>query len=171
MERSGSALLGGVFVGCSVGVSVGMVSGLFSGVVAGLIAAVIMVLGFSLFLKESKDQLSLHHVAETEVVASREDLLDICADALKSTRGVRNVSCDEAHFRLSAATGVNWKTWGDILHVEIGMVDPNRSRIRVASRPRLATTVFDAGRSKENVDAVIGRIELLVRQRKQSRPQ
>lgn len=75
-------------------------------------------------------------------------------------------ACSEAGAEIDAA--LNLKTWGLIMSAEFQPVTGNRTRISVATRPRLTATVTDWGQGRSDIHRLF---ESLERQVEVSQPQ
>jgi hypothetical protein len=64
------------------------------------------------------------------------------------------VLADDGRGRLQARTRVTWRSWGEHITVTIDDASPT-TRVMIASRPRLASTVVDYGKAHENIDHLV----------------
>jgi hypothetical protein len=55
---------------------------------------------------------------------------------------------------LEGRTGMSWKSWGEVVRVEIRPSGHGAVRVQVASRPALGTTLVDYGKALTNVNSV-----------------
>jgi hypothetical protein len=59
---------------------------------------------------------------------------------------------DEKHGLIIAKTGISWKSFGEILFVTVKKDNGNIVRVKIESKPALATTMVDYGKNLENVE-------------------
>jgi hypothetical protein len=92
--------------------------------------------------------------AETIVRGPMQVAVSAAREALEqlSARDVRVVDGPEPV--LLARAPMNLRTWGDKLSVTLTPIDEHSVRARVESRPRLASTLVDYGKSFENVERI-----------------
>lgn len=55
---------------------------------------------------------------------------------------------------LEARTGAGWRSFGEVITVQLASV-PGGTRVRIASRPKVPTTLIDYGSGRRRVDAVV----------------
>ena len=82
------------------------------------------------------------------------DLADRIVAALRSLPA-EVTAVDVPAGRYVARRGVSWKSWGEVVVVQL-TGDPAHPVATVSSRPRLGTTLIDYGRGRRNVEHVVG---------------
>lgn len=101
------------------------------------------------------------HVAagDTEVRPSREIIASAGAEStLTRARealaemGGRNIT--EAGNTLRATLPVTWRSFGEVVVIQVTENDECSSQVLLQSRPRVRTTVFDYGKNQANINAL-----------------
>ena len=51
---------------------------------------------------------------------------------------------------------MTWKTFGDVISLEVSNLDDDRTKVKILSRPLVRTTLIDYGQNLENVETIVG---------------
>lgn len=82
---------------------------------------------------------------------STSDALLKAEGALASLRKLKKSSIQVVASQITATTGTTWESFGERITVDV-TADAAASVVRICSRPRVATTVMDGGKGRENVE-------------------
>lgn len=136
-----------------------------------LIFSAVSGIGMSLFLvvshmsgirlrsrKVLSDTFSVRPVAECRIDADCDTVFAQCVEAVASIPGVRSWNADEAQGVITASVGWSWMSWGEAIRVDV-QPDAGAVLVRVASKPKLPTTIVDYGRNLRNVETVLRRLD------------
>ena len=133
-------------------------NGIISGLVFGTIASYILIsLHKSLSRKVVTD--SFNHVfgifqtRRIEIPLSYEDAYSLCLQSLKtiSRCSIQSQSPDEG--TMKARAGINWKTWGDDVLIEL-VKGEMATIVEISSRPSARSTLVDFGKNLDNVERI-----------------
>lgn len=161
-------LLSGVGFGLIIGLFLSLAYGLLMGMAIGMVTGLIFgfLLSLALFFLQvvsvrmmpyglSSETLGVYQVRTLEMKATYEDTLRLCEASLGAVKGAKVRFEDRAGGRIDARTGINWKTFGDDISIDVLKADTG-NRIRVVSRPALMSTIVDYGQNLENVEKITG---------------
>ncbi len=104
----------------------------------------------------SEGALSVHHVREVELRLSYDEAFDLCVSSLAAVRKCRILREDRSLGKIDARAGMTWKTWGDVVSLEVRRTSGDLTRVEISSRPALRTTLVDCGKNLENVESITG---------------
>jgi hypothetical protein len=153
-------LIVGVYVALSSGLLMGLVTGLVMGAIFGLLlSSLLFLMQFAtvrlMSYDVSEETLGVYQVRTLEMGLPYEEAFILCVASLQAVKGAKLQSEDRAEGRIEAKTGINWKTLGDDISIDI-LRSSHTMRIRVVSRPSLMTTVVDYGQNLDNVERMTG---------------
>jgi hypothetical protein len=161
-------LLSGVGFGLIMGLYLSLSYGIYTGMAAGIVTGVIFgfLLSLALFVMQvvsvkmmpyglSEETLGVYQVRTLEMELPYEETFILCEASLGAVRGAKLRSEDRGEGRIDARTGINWKTFGDDISIDILRSDIGQL-IRVVSRPTLMATIVDYGQNLENVEKIAG---------------
>lgn len=138
---------------------IGLISGLSSGLVIG--ALMVFILGFlhdRAVRKIDINALNIPegniHIRELKLLLPYEKAFDICIASVSSIKGCTIRAHNRNMGRIEAATGINWKTWGDTITFEIQRMDNKNTQVIITSSPSARTTLVDFGKNLENVEKI-----------------
>lgn len=147
----------GVFFGFQNGAYVGLASGLIAGVLFG--GAMAFILG-SFPGRQVQRAGNVYHERILEIKTSLDKAQNLCVESLKLIKGSKIRKQDSSQGIIIAKTGLNWKTWGDVITFELRKISRNdHIQIKVSSKPVLPTTLVDYGKNRENVDTISSFLE------------
>jgi hypothetical protein len=89
---------------------------------------------------------------------TREQINQACLEAVRQS-GFKIRESDLAAGRISARAGVNFRSWGESIHVYVDAED----RVDITSESRFPLTVVDWGKNRWNVERIFTRLESLIR--------
>lgn len=154
MLFAGLGALMGVVPNMPFSVAQGIVGGVAIGGVAGLLFGItVAAVGGALHFSQTTDPRVCHR-RMLVLDASRETAKNMCLAAIKP---IANASVQEespTQLRVTAKTGITWRSWGDLITCRIETTAPNRQTVAVESRPWLRTTLVDYGSNLRNVDTI-----------------
>lgn len=79
-----------------------------------------------------------------------DQIWDACIAALKRMKvGINTLDAKQG--LISGETGLNWRSWGEIVEVQITVVGPNECAVHVKSDCRMTTTLVDYGKNSSNI--------------------
>lgn len=81
-----------------------------------------------------------------------------CRQAVASLKRAKIVAADAATGRIEARTGGTWKSFGEVITVQVS-VARDGTLVTVTSKPRLAATLIDYGKNNENAERILAAIE------------
>lgn len=138
------------------GLNVGMALG---GAVALFMVAVLLPLDLSthIFLAKgrSRQLWELEQIREIDVVGTAKQILHACRQSLLVVPYVNSVSDDVENMITRASASVSWRSPGEDMEVEITPLGPNQWHLKVLSRPRNKSVVFDYAKNFENVETFV----------------
>ncbi|KGX92081.1 hypothetical protein N781_03060 [Pontibacillus halophilus JSM 076056 = DSM 19796] len=139
------------------GVSSGIVAGLFFGLFMTVVLGITdFVSGKKLGGKGSKgvhqqDDLSLH--------VGIEDAFERCKQSLTLLKDVEIKEENKQEGSLVAHTGATWKTFGEVVNIQLREEDFTVTHIHIESRPLAKQTLIDYGKNYENVKTIRDSLE------------
>jgi len=161
-------LFSGVCFGLIMGLYLSFFYGIYMGFAIGILMGIIFgfLLSLALFLMQvisvkvmpyglSEETLGVYQVRTLEMKVPYEEAFILCVASLGTVKGARIRSEDRIGGRIDAKTGINWKTLGDDISIDVLSTEVGQ-RIRVVSRPTLMTTIVDYGQNLENVEKITG---------------
>ena len=138
------------------GITVGLLLG---GMFALFMVAVLLPLDLSAHIFLSKGRYrqlwELEQVRELRAFGAAKQILHACRQALLVVPYVNAVSDDVENMVTRAMAGVSWRSPGEDLEVEITPSSPNEWHVKVVSRPRSKSVVFDYAKNFENVETFV----------------
>jgi hypothetical protein len=72
--------------------------------------------------------------------------------ALQAIPGLRILTENKATGEIGARTGMGWRSFGELVTIQVRRLADDRSTVRIRSEPRRRTTMIDYGKSVENVE-------------------
>ena len=151
-------LIMGLYLSLSYGIYMGMAVGIVTGVIFGFLLSSALFLMQVISVKMmpyglSEKTLGVYQVRTLEMNIPYEEAFILCAASLGAVKGAKIRSEDPADGRIDAKTGINWKTFGDDISIDVLRTEAGQ-RIRVVSRPTLMTTIVDYGQNLDNVEKI-----------------
>lgn len=145
------------------GITVGLLLG---GMFALFMVAVLLPLDLSAHIFLSKGRYrqlwELEQVRELRAFGTAKQILHACRQALLVVPYVNAVSDDVENMVTRAIAGVSWRSPGEDLEVEITPRAPNEWHVKVVSRPRSKSVVFDYAKNFENVETFVTQFSTFV---------
>ena len=88
-----------------------------------------------------------------EIPLAYEDAYSLCLQSLKTINrcSIRSQSPDEG--TIKARAGINWKTWGDNVLIEL-VKGEGSTIVEISSRPSARSTLVDFGKNLDNVERI-----------------
>ena len=80
---------------------------------------------------------------------------DRCLEALNKF-GARTKSEDREQGRIEAITSKNWRSWSEIILMQLTNQNTGQVGVQVSSSPKLKSTLLDYGKGYENVERITG---------------
>jgi hypothetical protein len=161
-------LFSGVCFGLIMGLYLSLLYGIYTGFAIGIVMGVIFgfLLSLALFLMQvvsvkmmpyglSEETLGVYQVRTLEMDLPYEEAFILCVASLGAVKGTKIKSEDRVEGRIDAKTGINWKTFGDDISIDVLSAGAGQ-RIRVVSRPTMMTTIVDYGQNLDNVERIAG---------------
>ncbi|MBM7603737.1 hypothetical protein JOC75_001710 [Metabacillus crassostreae] len=134
-------------------------------IVIGLVFGLFMSLFMTILDFQSKKSIGegksngVHKKGTIEVPLPEDEVFKLCRDAGSVLKGAKVRHENQQKGLLIIRTGINWKTWGDIIEIVVEDIDANHTRVFIQSRPVVPTTLVDYGKNYENIKRIIGYIE------------
>jgi hypothetical protein len=88
---------------------------------------------------------------------------DLCVASLSLFRRCIIQEENRSLGRIVARTGINWKTWGDVITISFKRTGSNCTYIQISSRPNARTTIVDYGKNLENVERIVSFLKKNIR--------
>lgn len=88
-----------------------------------------------------------------EIPLAFEDAYSLCLQSLKTIKrcSIQSESPDEG--TIKARAGINWKTWGDNVLIEL-VKGEGSTIVEISSRPSARSTLVDFGKNLDNVERI-----------------
>jgi hypothetical protein len=142
------------------GLQAGIKGGLFAGAFFGFLTFIILGLLHRQAVKKIKgkstrETMGMHHTRAIEIQLPYPRAFDLCIQSLSLMKRCRILEHDRSKGKITAKTGLNWKTWGDTITFNIKKTGKEHLKISVSSRPTARTTLVDYGKNLENVEKII----------------
>lgn len=144
-------------------VRTGIMAGLTGGVAVGLTLAVIV--GFlhrrcvqkisGKYPNENDHKMDVKAIRDIELKMPLDRAFDLCVESLDRIIRCNITEEDRSQGRITAKTGINWKTWGDTISLRLNRLNDNTTHVIVSSRPAARSTLVDFGKNLENVQSII----------------
>jgi hypothetical protein len=150
----------------------GPAAGLKGGILSGLLFGTLMfiIMGFlhthavkKMVTNNSGNALRTHHVRDLDLKSPYDRAYDLCISSLSLFRRCIIQEEDRSLGRIVARTGINWKTWGDLISITIKRTDNGYTYIEISSRPNARTTIVDYGKNLENVEKIVSFLKKNIR--------
>ena len=75
-------------------------------------------------------------------------------ESLSSIRKCKIRNREFSQGKIVAKVGLTWKSWEDVVSVDVSKMDDDRTQVEVSSRPALRTALVDNGKNLENVQKI-----------------
>lgn len=155
-----SGVIEGIWLAQWYGSRAGMAGGLFTGVTAGAVLFFITGILHDRAMRKSARDVSetaggIHHIREIEIERSFDESFDVCIESINVIRRCRLKKKDRSAGMVVAKAGINWKTWGDTITIDVCSTGERTSRIRVSSKPTHVSTIVDFGRNLQNIKSIL----------------
>ena len=73
---------------------------------------------------------------------------------LQKDKVLNRMKLNEIENGVELIAGFTWKSWGEIVEVRINELSQNEYIYKIASRPKLKTTLVDYGKNLENIQTI-----------------
>jgi hypothetical protein len=90
-----------------------------------------------------------------EVRQSLSAAFDASLAALKTIPGIRILHENAAIGDIGARSGMGWRSFGELVTIQVRRLADGRSSVRIRSEPRMKTTTVVYGKSVENVERFV----------------
>jgi hypothetical protein len=114
--------------------------------------------------KKQTHAAGVKHQRDIEIDMPYHAAFDACLAAVGELQRTKFREIDRFAGTIKVRTGINLMTYGEIITFQLQSLDADTTLVRIASRPRLKTTLIDYGRNLEHVN----RLSLYLRQRSAS---
>ena len=153
-------LITGALCSLRYGLQAGVICGLVSGPVCGLVLFLILGLLHIRAVKKVASDLSeeaygIHHVRDIKLQYPYDRAFNLCIKSLDRIKNCTIRMQNRSEGKITAKTGINWKTWGDTISFEIKRIDDTETHVKASSRPSMGTTIVDYGKNLENVEKIL----------------
>jgi hypothetical protein len=150
----------GIYYTFRYDVRTGIMAGLTGGVAVGLILAIIVgVLHRRCVQKISgqypDEKMDVNTIRDIKLKMPIDLAFDLCIESLIRINRCIVKEEDLSLGRITAKTGINWKTWGDTISFRLSRLNDDTTLVEVSSRPTARTTLVDFGKNLENVQSII----------------
>ncbi len=78
----------------------------------------------------------------------------LCLRSLETIPNCMLPTQNAAVGRITARTGVSWRSWGDEIAFQLYSEEGTSTRVEITSRPVVRTTLVDFGKNLENVEKI-----------------
>lgn len=105
-------------------------------------------------LEKSKEAYKLHHIRSFDITLSYNEVYKKC---LKSVNLIQNCKIkykDYSTGKIEALTGLNLKSWGEIITFDLQKIDKNKTQVKISSKPAVPITFVDYGKNLENIEII-----------------
>ncbi len=129
--------------------------GLASGIIFGLFMSLILGTFHKFKTKKiviSKD-VSVYQTRSIYLEISLDAAFDRCCEALRQI-GAKTKSKDREQARIEAKTTINWKSWSEVIFIQLTDQNTGQVIVQISSSPRVRTTLVDYGKGYENVERI-----------------
>ncbi|WP_054027694.1 hypothetical protein [Bacillus sp. FJAT-28004] len=99
----------------------------------------------------NKNGISVVNSIEFEAEGDKEEIFTICLESINCLKKCQIGQLNKGKGIFSVNIGINWRTWGDIIHFDIKGINENKCIVEVTSRPKMETTLIDFGKNLENI--------------------
>jgi hypothetical protein len=154
------AVFMGIYYTFRYDVRTGIIAGLTGGVAVGFMLAVIV--GFlhrrcvqKISGQYPDEKMEVNAIRDIELNMPLDRAFDLCVESLGLIRRCNVRDENRSQGRITATTGINWKTWGDTILFRLSRLNDDTTLVRVSSRPSARTTLVDFGKDLENVQLII----------------
>ena len=150
----------GIFYSLKYGFPSGLIAGLFrEGIIFGVFMSLILGFLHSWSVKrmpygKSEESLGVYHVRNVELRLPHDKVFNLCIASISSIKKCKIQTEDRSQGKIIAKAGSNWKTWGDVISLEVHKTDNYRTQVVVSSRPTVRATLVDYGKNLENVKII-----------------
>jgi len=154
------AVFTGTYYTYRFGLRTGITAGLTGGLALGLfLTAVVGFLHRRCVRKIAGDaaaqHMGVHAIRDIELPMSFEQAFALCIESLECINRCTVIEQDRPQGRITARTGINWKTWGDTISFRLSSLNGRGTRVNISSRPTARTTLVDFGKNLENVNKIV----------------
>lgn len=155
-------LISGATFGLVAAILVGFTTDLKRGIALGVGAGPLFGLWMALTIGTTHKVLTRKYANSEEVTPNQSTTIELdssldqsfeqCTEALAQF-GAMIQSSDKMKLEIKAATGMSWKSYGEILTIRL-IPGHQNVRIEISSSPKLKTTLVDYGKGRKNVDTI-----------------
>jgi len=158
-----SSFLPGILAGILFSVMFGTMSGIISGILTGLATGTTLFLITGVLHKrlvgkitgdKSEGVLKTCHFRDSRLEETFDNTYDLCINSLEVIGNYCILEADLHAGRIIAKTGINWKTWGDIITFDLIREGEESTLVNISSRPASSTTLVDFGKNLDNVQRI-----------------
>ncbi len=159
-------LMSGIPFGCLMGVmsfqmgdnADAIRNGILSGLICGTLVSYILIsLHKSLSRKVVSDasmpDYNIHQVRRIVMGIPFEKAFSRCIQSLKTVNMCRIISQNPDKGEIRARAGLNWKTWGDDININL-TEGKETTGVEISSRPSARSTLVDFGKNLDNVERI-----------------
>ena len=75
------------------------------------------------------------------------DAYQLCINALPSVKAKLREGDSESG-RIIAVTGMSWKTWGDVIEMEVTPINASQSSVKIVASQLIKSTIADWGQNR-----------------------
>lgn len=153
-------LFTGLFYGIGMGIYFSFENGFLAGSVAGLLGGVlfgfVMASSLSFFhwlnTKHMKGVSDTGPRQDSTVVIHKgmDEAFSGCLSALDELGAKINIK-DKKTGTIKATTGISWKSFGEVISIEVTEQKKKQSNVVIRSMPKLKTTIIDYGKAIDNI--------------------
>jgi len=129
----------------------------------GLVAGLLFGIGMAAYQRHRERRLQQLGVDFTDMRPVQERTFPLSVDAnaamekaktaLLFVRKIRPQSIEINGSRITASTGITWQSFGETISLDC-LPMATGSSVRITSRPKVVTTMFDGGKGRENVELI-----------------
>ena len=133
-------------------------NGILSGLLFGTFVSYILIsLNKSLSRKVVSDasmpDFDIHQVRRIVMGMPYEQAFSQCIQSLKTINRCRIISQSLDNGEIRARAGLNWKTWGDDININL-TEGKDTTEVEISSRPSARSTLVDFGKNLDNVERI-----------------
>ncbi|WP_226668084.1 hypothetical protein [Metabacillus litoralis] len=134
-------------------------------IMMGLVFGLLMALILTIIDRHSKKSIGedmdngVHQKNTYELQLSVSEAFQLCKQTVSVLNSAKITYENQEKGLLIFKTGINWRTWGDVVEIALNEINPSSTKISIHSRPRVPTTLVDYGKNAENVQQIINFIK------------
>ena len=97
----------------------------------------------------------IRETREVEFPYPKDAVFRAASGAVTSIKGSRLKSADMLSGNLDGTVGAGFFSWGEEIRITVSEIPRLRSKVTVSSASRIRSTVWDHGKNRENVEAIV----------------